>query len=500
MKVLLTFLTLLCHCTSAWCSSIDSLDHQTTFIIESLPASTPHDASIYITTDFSKWYPDIASQKLVRNAQGQFEITLKHDLDTFEYKFTRGSWKSVEGRPNGRALPNREYIKASAGSVIHVQIESWEDISFGSYNAYMFFLLLSAFQGMLLMIAINTIRNKNKRANTFLTVLLFLITFSLFGRASTFHPEVFNWQPRLILVPELILFTYGPIFYFYVHKLLIVDFKKKELVIHFIPFLLQLGLYLPYLMMNNQTFIYRLMDKELFPYFAITGLLSLFFNAFYWIKTRKLIHVYDLQPNLSENQQRYIKFLHGILNIKAVYLIIWLMIVGIYLLGMVVGMDWLHVSENMIDILWLLFSFIIFALAYYAVKNPEVLREKRRYTDQQLDKEEVQSVLERINVLMTDEKIFLEKDLTLTSLANKIPTSSHTLSRVINEHYGLSFSDFVNRYRVDEFIVKAADGDQASFLNLAFQVGFSSKPTFNRAFKKAKGSAPRDFFKYSTNA
>ncbi len=474
----------------------DTVYHETTFIIDQLPSTTPHDASIYLAGSEWGWYPDVETNKFSKNSEGRFELTVSHLADTFEYKFTRGSWKAVEGRTNGRARPNRQY-NTSMGKIVLVSIDTWEDIAVGSYVIYMFALIISALQGILLIVAINTIRNKNKKANGALSVALLLISFSLLGRASTFDPAIFNWQPRLILVPEILLFTYGPLFYYYIHKLLVVPFNKKLIPLHVSFFVIQLILYIPYLTMNNQTFIYRLIDRELLPYFAITGVVALFFNTTYWYFCRKLINSYSSHENLSENQKKYTRFLNGVLNIKAFYLSFWALAVAIYLFGKLVDLDLLFVVEHMIDILWLLFSFIIFALAYYAVKHPEVLREKQKYKDQNIKKSELDHILERLDDLMSKEKVFLDPSLTLNSLAYKVPTSPHMLSQVINEQFNKSYTDFINGYRIDEFIDRARADEQESFLSLAFQVGFGSKPTFNRAFKKHKGKTPKEYFRES---
>jgi len=469
--------------------------HLTKFIIEELPRNTPHDATIYLTADFDGWYPDITNRQFVKNDSGQLELTVKHDSDTIQFKITRGSWASVEARENGRAIPNHTFITTGPYSEVHVRVESWEDISYRWYIVYMFFLVLGAVQGALLIVAINTIRNKNKQANTYLSVLLGLITISLLGRASTFDPDIFTWQPKLIFVPEIILFTYGPIFYLYIHKLLVIDLSWKRMIPFFIPVLIQIGLYIPYLNEVNQELIYSIIDKELFPYFAITGVVALFLNAYYWFLFQRTIRNYRQEEVLSDKQKNYVRFLRWVLNLKAFYLFLWLLVVIIYGAGEILGVDLLFVSENLIDILWLLFSLIVFALAFYAVKNPEVLREKKKYQDNKLKTDEVKGVQDKLNDLLEKDKIYTKQDLTLESLAHMIPTATHTLSRIINEHYQQSFSDLINTYRVKEFTKRVEEKPDSSYLEVALGVGFNSKPTFNRAFKKVQGCTPRQYFK-----
>jgi len=100
----------------------------------------------------------------------------------------------------------------------------------------------------------------------------------------------------------------------------------------------------------------------------------------------------------------------------------------------------------------------------------------------------------KIEMLMDDQKVYLEPELTLTELARKAGTNASLLSKVINKTYGLNFSDYVNRYRVNEVIrLRELPAYQHfTLLAVAYDAGFNSKSTFNRAFKKVTGVIPKD--------
>ena len=90
---------------------------------------------------------------------------------------------------------------------------------------------------------------------------------------------------------------------------------------------------------------------------------------------------------------------------------------------------------------------------------------------------------------------YLESDLTLVSLAEKLECSREELSEAINKGFLLKFNDFINSYRVEAFKTKLAEGlqDQLSLLGIAFECGFNSKATFNRAFKKFTNVSPTQY-------
>ena len=124
--------------------------------VNAYPKNTPHDAVLFLTGDFNNWNPGDQRYKFTLQPDSSFAILILNPPDSFGYKITRGNWSSVEGRPNGRHRPNRVYDhkKAPKGR-IYVQIQSWEDLKGGLINFYTFILLLSAFQGLLLVFAIN---------------------------------------------------------------------------------------------------------------------------------------------------------------------------------------------------------------------------------------------------------------------------------------------------------------------------------------------------------
>jgi|GEM_PF-972392 len=99
---------------------------------------------------------------------------------------------------------------------------------------------------------------------------------------------------------------------------------------------------------------------------------------------------------------------------------------------------------------------------------------------------------ERLLALMAAEQPWLEPELTLTELAQRLRTTPNVLSRVINAGCGQNFNDFVNTYRVQEARRKLADARYAhySLVGVALESGFNSKSTFNRVFKKLTGQAP----------
>ena len=80
-------------------------------------------------------------------------------------------------------------------------------------------------------------------------------------------------------------------------------------------------------------------------------------------------------------------------------------------------------------------------------------------------------------------------------MALKLETNAVILSKVVNQQFNLNFNDYINQYRVNAVIERIANPKfkNQTLLAIAFDAGFNSKATFNRAFKKFTNKNPKDF-------
>lgn len=104
---------------------------------------------------------------------------------------------------------------------------------------------------------------------------------------------------------------------------------------------------------------------------------------------------------------------------------------------------------------------------------------------------EMYSTLLRI---MEKEKLFLDPELTLEALAEKMVINRNMLSQLINQHIGLNFNDFINTYRINEAKrILAESLKKREFLKMwriYVEAGFNSQSTYYRVFRKLVGCTP----------
>lgn len=102
-------------------------------------------------------------------------------------------------------------------------------------------------------------------------------------------------------------------------------------------------------------------------------------------------------------------------------------------------------------------------------------------------KEEPQPVtlIDRIDAAMEKDNLFLDANLSIVSLAEKVGTNRTYASKAIKDAKGCNFSDYVNRYRLDYAVAMMKNMPKESFVvqNVALQCGCGSIQTFYRYFK-----------------
>ncbi|WP_118974203.1 helix-turn-helix domain-containing protein [Taibaiella koreensis] len=112
-----------------------------------------------------------------------------------------------------------------------------------------------------------------------------------------------------------------------------------------------------------------------------------------------------------------------------------------------------------------------------------------------LDRQQLSLLSGRLEILMTGEKIFLDNELSLPQLAERLGISVHDTSYLINEATGNSYHHLVNSRRVEEAkrLLSSGEAGRLNMVGIAFAAGFNSKTAFNTAFKKWTGLSPTAF-------
>lgn len=479
-------------------------------ILTEVPKNTPPNSSFYVCGNFNGWVPGDERYKMKQLISGIYQAEIPVFSEPVEYKFTRGNWLTVEGKSYGRPRPNRILSDKDLTSKKPIKnaIDYWEDQSYGIFNPYTLILILTALQGFFLIFIINSNSNNNKSANQALSVLIFIISITLIARVVIYDRVIYTENPKLSLLTDLVFFLYGPVFLIYIERLL--QRSKRSFLTywyHFVPFVLQVVVYFSISLNPTHTFIERNLFQSLesppYAIYEVVVLLALVFNIFYWFNIKKKIKQYFQNIELNYSTDQNIKYLNVIMMVLGVCLFFWTVIVLADIYSAYSEIPINYTTNLLIDIVWVVFSVVVYLLGYFAIKQPEIFRmavvdeelklevDKAKINTTDLDEQK-----NALHEIMAQEQIYLNPELSLPELAAKMNTSVHALSKTINAGYSKNFRDFVNYYRVEEFIERAQDEKykNQTYLAIALAVGFNSKSSFNRSFKKVTNKSPREYF------
>ena len=99
---------------------------QITIQLQEIPVDTPSKSSIYIAGNFQGWNPNDDDYRLTQVENGTYEITISPSKGKLEFKFTRGSWETVEGDSKRNGIANRTFVYKGGKVNLDFSIENWQ--------------------------------------------------------------------------------------------------------------------------------------------------------------------------------------------------------------------------------------------------------------------------------------------------------------------------------------------------------------------------------------
>ncbi len=318
---------------------------------------------------------------------------------------------------------------------------------------------LGVIQALFLCFYLFTLKKGNRRANTFLAFVLLGLTIRI-GK-SIFH-NYLEVDPRIRNLAISSILVVGPFLWFYGKELF--DKQRafsKQQYLHLIPF----GLFVlcSPIIPNRGDFVSYLAYSLVFVHLGI-----------YVIVCWKLI--------LKAKRAASTQLLKWYRNIVIGVSVIWLLYVGIlmrlipfYILGAIS------------------FSFLIYMFTYLLLKRHVFALEK--YSNSTIDKLTSKKLLQRVKLLLEENEVFLDSDISLQSIAEKLKVTPRQLSQVINENEQKNFSEFINHYRIEKAKRLLADPGYANekIATIAYDCGFGNVTSFNLAFKAETEITPSQY-------
>ena len=347
------------------------------------------------------------------------------------------------------------------------------------------FFFAVAFQGLFLATVLFA-RRRSNRSNIYLALLI-----ALFSLATV--DTIIFWTtcdcetPGWLGISLITTFLYGPLLYFYLRAFESVEPGAKGRWKHFLAAIIVLAWHVQFIVLRqvNPGLIgdwnASLFNSYLLP---LAGLISLIFYGFLSFK-----YVLSIERKHSIKIINSWHWLGLILNAYLLFVLFHF----IYLVNIASGQ-----TTRSSDITMILgYSVLIYTIGYLALQTSSLLNGIKvgahKYRSTLLPSNFSESMFKKLQDHMRLNKPYTRNEIKLAELADELSLAPHQLSQIINQHANKNFAEYINAYRVEEAIALISEIDRLN--ELAFEVGFNNRTTFNKTFKQQTGLTPSAFRK-----
>ncbi len=332
-------------------------------------------------------------------------------------------------------------------------------------------------QGLVLAVAL--LRKRiNVRSNRVLALWMVLLVLDLSMRVIQYHNPQTPLLPLYTLI-QFFPFLHGSFFYLYVRTLTQDQAFKWTDLIHLAGFIYMAGANINWIInpWENGPSYFGLFELTLYVYsisYVVAGLVTI----------KRYRHILEEQCSNTD----------GIA-------LLWIDVMAYFqvLIWFIAVTQWLvPIQGYNVGIIYLAVACWISVMGYLALSQQKVLGvepiKPPQLSKQAVGDERFPEVINRLKELMHEQQLFLEPSLTIGQLAKKSGYPVYLVSLAINQTYQLSFREYINQLRIDVAQDMLSDAtEKRNILDVAYACGFTSKSTFNSAFKKIMHMTPSEF-------
>ena len=354
---------------------------------------------------------------------------------------------------------------------------------------------LITFQLLFVGIFLITHKKGKRRNNILFGTVFLLIAWNMGDLTLQILGVVLKWE-FLHLIDNAFFLLYGPLIYFYARGVMYRDFKlSSRNLLHLLPYMLLTVSLISFGKITNVSAEEIIKNDLPWQFYPISGLLYAHFFVYLGLTFRSLWNYRQIIKNkYSQIDQINLNWLSFTLNT-------FLLITIISLIHNFIALANNRTVFMVTLVLLLIFVFyFVNKVILKALRQPEIFagidqHETGKYLGSKLTPGQSEKIKEQLLDLLRAEKPYLDPQLSLSSLSDKLSVSTKHLSQIINQSFNKSFFDFINSYRIKEVqqILKKSSDDKLTVLEAMFEAGFNSKSSFNTAFKKETGQTPTEF-------
>ncbi len=135
---------------------------------------------------------------------------------------------------------------------------------------------------------------------------------------------------------------------------------------------------------------------------------------------------------------------------------------------------------------------------YRQAMRSDADQKQMRYSHSRLNQDQREALVFQIEEVLADGALICQQDFSLSQLAKLVGSNTTYVSQVINEKFGMTFSNVLGNFRVREACRRISESREYENLTIeaiASNVGFKSRTAFINAFKREVGLTPSEYMK-----
>jgi len=344
--------------------------------------------------------------------------------------------------------------------------------------------------GLLLVVFLFSKKYSVNKSNYFLGFFILIITGNLteqFLAITGYLSSVPHFMAAF--VPSF--FALGPLYFFYVKTILNNEYQLRALDgIHLLPAIIVFFFILPYYQLPGD---YK---YEQFISFDVNARTEIDFKIWFHLAffVQSIIYssgiIRSLNSQSVKEDRRSDRKVVSALKWLRRFTYLFLFFIICYILTFSYITFQKHYIFEVLRIFTLLTSTFIYLIVYWSFKKSELFNSIETIVP--TDKAEYSRLKQNIECYFEKDQLHLDPDLDLYKISKLLNINTQYLSRFINQTYDCSFTQLVNKYRIEEAkkLILDPAKNHLNMLGIAMEAGFMAKNTFTRAFQKHTGMTP----------
>ncbi|PQB04348.1 hypothetical protein BST85_05130 [Aureitalea marina] len=434
-------------------------------------SETPHTEDSY--AQWKEMAKDAAEEEDVARAISFAQRYIQESLDL---EFARSeAFSDFYDDPQFQQFQNSYLVKGRWGSLVYIY---------------------AGLIGLFIVVMFNLQPKQDRVATVLLSILIFIHAFFIIHVG--LHSMNYDlYYPHLYSSSTIFSLLYGPLLYFYFKRIKTgYRFKWRDLL-HLAPTLVLIGLFIPVFILpadeklkimlgvgiyQDRAYGLEISSGKMLSLIIYSFLTArLFFRNKNKITTPEYLPIWKWQRNLVSFQ------------------VLFTLVYAIYLILLVTN----QLTGPFFHLQLITLSGMVLYVAYMAYTNPKTLLGYQleasflKYKNSGLTNSFSNELKDEMIRLLEEEKIFQHNDINLNTISERLGTTRHNASQIINEHFNLSFFELINHYRIKEAkqIFEEDVAGQKNIIEVAYEVGYNNKVTFNKSFKKLNQLTPSQYLK-----